>query len=172
MTEYGRIHIDGSRSGGQPVLKPCPFCGRQCATLLIDQGTKWAHYEPSCLEVRTGYNLSNDAPWRDEAIAAWNTRQPTQSDTLQADIDAMKSILWVDTIIDDQESIAKAFARHRQRGYDAGIEAAVKALEADARLCDCAALEDRDCVCGAWDDYKSITSARAVEIVRELQELG
>ena len=47
-------------------------------------------------------------------------RQPTQSDALQADIDAMKSILWVDTIIDDQEAIAKAFARHRQYGYDQG----------------------------------------------------
>ena len=206
MAEYGRIHTDGSRSGGQPVLLPCPFCGRQCATLLIDQGTKWAHYEPSCLEVRTGYNLSNDAPWRDEAIAAWNTRQPThsnifdvsdvqkhtliveqdyashtvevkslddsqptQSDALQADIDAMESILWVDTIIDDKEAIAKAFARHRQRGYEAGVKAAAKALLADAKLCDCAALEERECACGAWDDYKSITSARAVEIVRALQ---
>lgn len=61
------------------VLEPCPFCRKQCATLVIDQGDKWAHYGPSCLEVRTGYNLSEDAPWRDEAIAAWNTRQPTQS---------------------------------------------------------------------------------------------
>lgn len=28
MTEYGRIHIDGSRSGGQPVVKTqhCPNC--------------------------------------------------------------------------------------------------------------------------------------------------
>lgn len=60
------------------VLEPCGHCGEQCATLVIDQGDKWAHYEPSCLEVRTGYDLSDDAPWRDEAIAAWNTRQPTQ----------------------------------------------------------------------------------------------
>ena len=45
---------------------------------------------------------------------------PTQSDALQADIEAMESILWVDTIIDDQEAIAKAFARHRQHGYDQG----------------------------------------------------
>lgn len=78
MTEYGRIHTDGSRSGGQPVLKPCPFCGEQCATLIVNQGDKWAHYEPTCLEVRTGYNLSDDAPWRAEAIAAYNTRRPTQ----------------------------------------------------------------------------------------------
>jgi hypothetical protein len=61
------------------VLLPCPFCGKQCAQLIIDQGDKWAHYEPSCLEVRTRYNVSDDAPWRAEAIAAWNTRQPTQS---------------------------------------------------------------------------------------------
>ena len=93
MTEYGRIHTDGSRSGGQPVLLPCPFCGRQCATLLIDQGTKWAHYEPSCLEVRTGYNLSNDAPWRDEAIAVYNTRQPTQSDALREENERLRALL-------------------------------------------------------------------------------
>ena len=55
-------------------LEPCPFCGERCANLVIDQGDKWAHYEPSCLEVRTGYDLSNDAPWRAEAIAAWNRR--------------------------------------------------------------------------------------------------
>ena len=84
MTEYGRIHTDGSRSGGQPI------------------------------------------PTKDPA-AEW------------------------------------------QAGYEAGVEAAAKALETDARLCDCAALEDRECACGAWDDYKSITSARAVEIVRALQ---
>lgn len=59
-----------------------------------------------------------------------------------------------------------------QAGYKAGIEAAAKALEADARLCDCAALEANECACGAWDDYKSITSARAVEIVRKLRGQG
>jgi hypothetical protein len=58
----------------QSELKPCPFCSEQCATLAINQGDKWAHYEPSCLEVRTGYDLSDDAAWRAEAIAAWNTR--------------------------------------------------------------------------------------------------
>jgi hypothetical protein len=63
------------------VLLPCPFCGGQCAQLVIDQGYKWAHYEPSCLEVRTSYNVSEDAPWKAEAITAWNTRQP-QTDAL------------------------------------------------------------------------------------------
>lgn len=37
----------------------------------------------------------------------------------QADRDAMESILWVDTIIDDKEAIAKAFARHRQVAVEA-----------------------------------------------------
>lgn len=66
-----------------PVLKPCGHCGEQCADLIIDQGDKWAHYSASCLEVRTGYDLSNDAPWRVEAIAAYNKRQPTPSDDLR-----------------------------------------------------------------------------------------
>lgn len=42
------------------------------------------------------------------------------TDITQADIDAAESILWVDTIIDDKEAIAKAFARHRQHSYDQG----------------------------------------------------
>ena len=57
-----------------------------------------------------------------------------------------------------------------QAGYWAGVEAAAKALKADAKLCDCAALEERECACGAWCQWKSITSARAVEIVRALKE--
>jgi hypothetical protein len=58
-----------------------------------------------------------------------------------------------------------------QKGFNSGVEEAAKALEADAMKCDCAALEERECACGAWNDYKTITSARAVEIVRALQEL-
>lgn len=91
--------------------------------------------------------------------------QPTQ-----ADIDAAESIFWVETIIDDKEAIAKAFARHRQYGYEAGVEAAAKALEADAELCDCSAYEDGECACGAWCEWKSIPSARAVEIVNQLKD--
>jgi|GEM_PF-6982916 len=51
---------------------------------------------------------------------------------------------------------------------EAVIEECANALEADAMKCDCAALEERECGCGAWCEWKSITSARAVEIVREL----
>jgi hypothetical protein len=68
-------------------------------------------------------------------------------------------------IYDDARIVAE---RHRKMGFKAGIEAAIKALEADAKLCDCAALEERDCACGAWADYKTITSTRAIEIVRNL----
>lgn len=76
-----------------PVLKPCGHCGEQCADLIIDQGDKWAHYSASCLEVRTGYNLSDDAPWRAEAIAAYNTRQPTQIDALKVARKALEGMV-------------------------------------------------------------------------------
>ena len=35
MTEYGRIHTDGSRSGGQPIVKTqhCPNCEAQAAEI-------------------------------------------------------------------------------------------------------------------------------------------
>ena len=72
-------------------LKLCPFCGKQCSQLVIDQGDKWAHYEPSCLEVRTRYNTNDDAPWIAEAITAWNTRQPDPQVT--ALVEAASSLL-------------------------------------------------------------------------------
>jgi hypothetical protein len=80
--------------------------------------------------------------------------------------------------IEDASEAARLFVEHIRRmtdpasewqsRYDAGIEAAANALEADARLCDCAALEDGECACGAWHEWKSISSARAIEIVRGL----
>ena len=53
---------------------------------------------------------------------------------------------------------------------DAAIEEAAKALEDDAKRCDCAALEANECACGAWCEWKYMTSARAVEIVRKLSD--
>ena len=55
---------------------------------------------------------------------------------------------------------------------EAAIEECINALEADAMKCDCFAFEEDECGCGAWCEWKSITSQRAIEIVRALQELG
>lgn len=52
---------------------------------------------------------------------------------------------------------------------EAVIEECAKALEEDAKQCDCFARNEGECGCGAWCEWKSITSARAVEIVRGLQ---
>lgn len=64
--------------------------------------------------------------------------------------------------------LVKCFARYRE----AVIEECANALEADAMKCDCAALEERECGCGAWCEWKSITSARAIEIVRAAKKQG
>jgi hypothetical protein len=56
--------------------------------------------------------------------------------------------------------------------FNAGIEAAAKALEDDAKKCDCFARNEGECGCGAWCEWKSISSARAVELVRALKELS
>ena len=55
-----------------------------------------------------------------------------------------------------------------QKGFNSGVEEAAKALEADAKRCDCAARNEDECACGAWCEWKYMTSARAVELVRAL----
>jgi len=85
------------------------------------------------------------------------TCQPTQSDNNFHKLALSESF----------ERVAKV--AEERAAFNAGIEAAAKALEEDAKLCDCAALEERECGCGAWCEWKSITSARAVEIVRGLK---
>jgi hypothetical protein len=74
--EYGRIHTDGSRSGGQPVLKPCPFCGS--IDLFVDT-------VDGSLPPQTGQTVSCEDCTAKASYGDWNTRQPTQSDALQAD---------------------------------------------------------------------------------------
>ena len=68
------------------------------------------------------------------------------------------------------EQLTKDTAAEWQAGYDAGVEAAAKALEDDAKKCDCSARNEDECACGAWCEWKYMTSARAVEIARALQE--
>lgn len=70
----------------------------------------------------------------------------------------------------DADPIVRAFARQRLLGYQQGMEDAAGALEADAQLCDCHAHSESECACGAWCEWKTITSARAVEIVRAKAE--
>ena len=50
------------------------------------------------------------------------------------------------------------------------LEDAAKALEADAKLCDCYAREESECGCGAWNDYKTVPMERAVALVRAVKE--
>jgi hypothetical protein len=66
------------------------------------------------------------------------------------------------------ERVAKV--AEERAAFNAGMEAAIKAIEADAGLCDCFARMEVECGCGAWDDNKTITSARAIEIVRAVKE--
>ena len=80
MTEYGRIHTDGSRSGGQPVLFPCPFCGAQphhgLSKVMHDglHGDPYQRFLVWCPKDHAKVDKVN----REQAFAAWNTRQPAQ----------------------------------------------------------------------------------------------
>ena len=60
--------------------------------------------------------------------------------------------------------------RAARLGIIEGLEMAAKALQDDAKLCDCSAWEESECACGAWCEWKTIPSHRAVEIVRALIE--
>lgn len=55
-------------------------------------------------------------------------------------------------------------------GIIEGLEMAAKAIQDDANLCDCSAWEESECACGAWCEWKTIPSHRAVEIIRALIE--
>lgn len=70
------------------------------------------------------------------------------------------------------EQLTKDTSAEWQAGYEAGVEASAIALEADAKKCDCFARNEGECGCGAWCEWKSITSQRAIEIVRALKELS
>lgn len=85
--KYGRIHTDGSRSGGQPALKPCPFCGgeaeyfkRTNAGAVADWCGASQHWV-CCVGECNNQTCLHETP--EQAIAAWNKRQPTQSDALR-----------------------------------------------------------------------------------------
>jgi Lar family restriction alleviation protein len=60
--------------------KFCPFCGNNHGVqFAMSQGYKWGAVEcPDCgargPEVRTYYDKSGDATWREEAVREWNRR--------------------------------------------------------------------------------------------------
>ena len=158
------------------VLLPCPFCGgvQIEAFHYIDRG--WgASWHVECVAEECG-NSTCHHDTEATAIAAWNKRQPTQSDNNFHKLALSESFERVAKVAKEREAfneqMTKDPAAEWQAGYEAGIRASANALEADAKKCDCFARNEGECGCGAWCEWKSITSARAVEIVRALKELG
>jgi predicted RNA-binding Zn-ribbon protein involved in translation (DUF1610 family) len=61
------------------AASPCPFCGAESTATAMHCGDKFgAVYCESCgargPDVRTGYNARANAPWRTNAVRAWNHR--------------------------------------------------------------------------------------------------
>ena len=80
MAEYGRIHTDGSRSGGQPVLEPCPV--PWCGSSDVKARSFDANHRRHWIECGKCNFKTPQMPSRTKVITLWNTRQPTQSDAL------------------------------------------------------------------------------------------
>jgi hypothetical protein len=105
MAEYGRIHTDGSRSGGQPLLLPCPFCGAQphhgLSKVMHDglHGDPYQRFLVWCPKDHAKVDKVN----REQAFAAWNTRQPTQSDALREALEAAPLIGRTESVYDFME---------------------------------------------------------------------
>lgn len=98
MTEYGRIHTDGSRSGGQPLQSDVERVARALA-------------EADRIEICSDatYALSSYGHKAQAALAAM--RQPTQSDVLKAAGDAIRGLLDIasdDNL--DSEQAGRAYA--------------------------------------------------------------
>ena len=92
MTEYGRIHTDGSRSGGQPVLKPCPFCG--CTNVYPVSPSlghsSWRVFCDDCHAEGPQIPSCNSDEGEARCQWVWQIRHPAQSDALQAEIEALR----------------------------------------------------------------------------------
>lgn len=85
----------------EPDLKPCPFCteGKTVSTYFDpEQGDKWGYASCDACgargpEVRTNYDRDDNAPWRAEAIAAWNRRALTVTPHDPAKVQALVAAL-------------------------------------------------------------------------------
>jgi hypothetical protein len=89
MTEYGRIHTDGSRSGGQPVLKPCPCCETEAVFIPVST-TSDVRFRVKCCNDGCGLQTNTFAS-ADVVVEVWNTRQPTQSDALREALERIEA---------------------------------------------------------------------------------
>ena len=78
----GQEMLDGRCSdftSSKVMIKPCPFCGCKTVSYDTNQGTKWGFAVcgqcSACgPEVRTGYDISENAEWHIQANIEWNNR--------------------------------------------------------------------------------------------------
>ena len=91
--------------------------------------------------------MANDELWSDEICALVDaglfSRNPSDHETAVA--------------------YRTAIAAARAQGYAEAKEQAIAWLKADAERCDCAALEERDCACGAWAGYKTVAMTDLID---------
>jgi len=86
--------------------------------------------------------------------AYWPAGWKTTLEPVAASITALQA---------DVERLTAERDAARAQGYAEAKEQAIAWLKADAERCDCAALEERDCACGAWAGYKTVAMTDLID---------
>ena len=122
MTEYGRIHTDGSRSGGQPTQHDCEVAA-SIRSALYRACSNMPNYPVGIVEP---FLAAHHQHGYDQGYYDGSTRQPTQSDALrEALVDLLHAVCG-------EKGFAEAVRRDSGRIYPwpALDLAEAKALEA------------------------------------------
>lgn len=67
----------------------------------------------------------------------------------------------------DLEKLDERIRKERDEAWRAGARAAIQWVKDDASRCDCFALDESECACGAWVDYKKVDCA---SLIRQLED--
>jgi hypothetical protein len=117
--------MDRSRSGGQPVLLPCEYCATDPVHFENAYGTGYIIHCPEDENCMVSPYVEMGT--KEQSIAAWNARQPTQTDALKIAREALEGL--IDHCVEQERVITEEMHHMDYCGESAPICAARAALE-------------------------------------------